>query len=774
MSVAAARTLLARAAPTGCVVLAGAVAGLLFAPVFGLTGLLAPVGVPAGVMLLVALACARRPSLVVWRPLLVAGGGLLAVLWTTLWSTTLAGLPTGATWRALAAGVTDSWRLALQSTWPARPEPELLLFVPLLVVLAGALGVELLHRLRGPLPALAPSLAVALLSQGYAALPPVAGTVAALGYAAVAGALLATTRHGTDPSGTRAGTMTPTRGAATRGSPGGAVPASGFRSRPPAAERSDLASALFRIGLPLLLAVLAALLAGVWPPAGVPRYAAHRDEPAPLPQTRVTSPLDEIAFRLTHPGTPVFRVRAVGNGGRAGTDGTPGPTAQPETDRWPLVVLDTFDGVNWTPGAHYRRMGTELPAGAVVTVPVRPRSAEIETVGAAAVGGPWLPSQTWPAQVRGVEPLVEQEHGSLLLPSSPGPARYTLTWWQPQVDAGRLDTAALDPRAPGGRGGVGVVPPGIAELAEQAVRGGRPSFQTALVLERYLRENYRLATGAELPTGHAWPQLADFLLRTRRGTSEQFAAAYVTLARMVGIPARLTVGFRTPATPDPDGGYTVRNGDVLAWPEVAVAGLGWVPLDPSSSATAAPAGPGLAALTARARAQLPPPEALRDPPVAPNPVAAGDRDDDGSGFAPSLSWLGVPALLLVAWLVGVPAARAVRTLRRRRRPGAAAVAGAWAEVRDRLREHGLGVPPGMTVRELAGAAATVVDQSTVDELRRLGTIVDRALWSGDSPGQGDVTEAWAAVRAVRRGLARRGWRRRLRAGLDPRTVLRRG
>jgi hypothetical protein len=506
----------------------------------------------------------------------------------------------------------------------------------------------------------------------------------------------------------------------------------------------------------VVLAALGAVIAGALLPAGTPRYALQRDQPAPLPQTLVASPLDEIAHRLSHPGTPVFRVR--------GADDLTG------VDRWPLVVLDSFDGVNWTPAARYRRMGTELQPGPAVTVPVRARTAALETAGLAGVDAPWLPSQTWPAGVRGVEPLVEERHGSLLLPESAGPARYTLTWWQPQVDAATLSSAAIDPEAPGGLGEVGVVPPGVAELAEQAVGGGRPSFQAALLLERFLRENYRLATGADLPTGHAWPQLADFLLRGKRGTSEQFATAYVALARIRGIPARLAVGFRAPAARDPDGGYTVRNGDVLAWPEVAVTGIGWVPLDPSGSASATPGGPGagLAALTAQARAHLPAADELRDPPVVPRPGPVNSSDD---GESRPLGWLGVPALLLlVGWLFGVPAARALRTWRRRR-PGSAGVVGAWAEARDRLRGHGLRVTAGMTVGELSTAAVRVADEATVAELRRLGTIVDRALWSGAVPGRAEAQQAWAAVRAVRLGLARRGRWARLRAMLDPRTLL---
>ncbi|MEV6495286.1 hypothetical protein AB0M20_42720, partial [Actinoplanes sp. NPDC051633] len=145
------------------VVAAAAVAGLFFAPVFGLVPLLLPVGVPAAAVLAVTWACTARGGLVDWRPLLAAVAGLLAVAETLLFSTTVAGLPTGRTLRALGDGVTRSWQLVLQSTWPARPDADLLIFVPLLVVVAAVFGAEVLLRLRAPLPALLPSLAVVVL-----------------------------------------------------------------------------------------------------------------------------------------------------------------------------------------------------------------------------------------------------------------------------------------------------------------------------------------------------------------------------------------------------------------------------------------------------------------------------------------------------------------------------------------------------------------------------------------------------------------------------------
>jgi hypothetical protein len=205
----------------------------------------------------------------------------------------------------------------------------------------------------------------------------------------------------------------------------------------------------------------------------------------------------------------------------------------------------------------------------------------------------------------------------------------------------------------------------------------------------------------------------------------------------------------------------VRNGDAFAWPEVAVDGVGWVPLDPAGAASGADAAPSpLAEVTAKARTELPPlDEKLPDPPVAElaEPVA-------GPGFGARL-WKLVPWVVagllasLVLVVLAVPVAKLVRTVRRRRFTGVRGVVGAWLEARDLLRSHGTRITPGMTARDLAA----VSDGSIVDSLNRLAVHVDTALWSGAGANDGTVAAAWTAVREIRRTLARRSLGTRIRA-----------
>lgn len=677
---------------------ATAVAGLMFAPVFGLGALLAPVlaVVVAGYV------CAEVTTR--WlgsaRPLLVAVVGLLAVVEVVLFPTTVAGLPTGETLATLWQGATEGWLLTLQSTWPARPVPEQLLFVPLATLLATVIGIELVPA--RPMLALLPSLALAGLSQAYQAFDGTAAVLAAAAYGVPAAVLLwACTRRG----------------------------------------RPSMMDA-WPVALTVVATLVGTLAVSGADPLDRGPVSLKDGRMAPLQENRTTSPLQQIAHRLSTPDTEVFRYR----------------TDEP-VGLWRLAVLDGFDGAGWSADVRPSRLGSRItePAGS--------------TTGAADVtlgdlSGPWLPSQAMPLDVAGLAPLVDQNTG-VLLRDRPGGGEYRLTWAEPAVDAATLGAAPVDTRVRGGLGDVGVVPAGIDRLAKDAVAGLRPTFQSALQLDRFLRDNYRLAVGDDLPTGHGWQQLRRFLVDTKRGTSEQFAAAYVVLARMNGIPARLAVGFRGGVRAG--GEYVVRNRDVLAWPEVAVRGVGWIPLDPTESAESAEAGArtGLSAVVDQARQRLPPERDLRQPelPEDERTDAVASRDDGGGP-----GWLAVAAVVVAvlstAWLLGVPSAIAVRARRRRRRTGAAGVLGAWAEVCDRLRGHGVAYRVGMTPRDLAAVAGPDTGQA----ISELGRVVDMAMWSGVDVADGHARQAWRWVAEIRRGMARRSWAVRLRAAVDPRVL----
>jgi transglutaminase-like putative cysteine protease len=635
---------------------------------------------------LVEEAILRRPPLARWRVPLTLVGGVVALL---------AVIP-GAARRPVALwdAVTSGWRRTLESTWPASPSPDLVAFVPVLVLLACLLGARVLQRSR--LLALLPALVVAGLSQAYVT---VTGVEAVLVGLALAGcfALVLLQWPGD-------------RGAWVR----------------LVAALVAMAAGASSLGLTLPTAT-----------------AVHLPKPSPPDAPTVLSnPLTEVAARLRSPDTVVFTARANGS-----------------VDRWPVIALDRFDGVTWTAAPKFQRLGRELPLDPHVTVPVRRQSADLAL---AEWSLPWLPGQARTLSVVDDVPLLVDPASGALLAEQSRPSQYRITWAEPTVDADELASAGVNSEL-GSGADLGEVPAGVDELARSIAGDVRPSFQLALVLEKYLRTNYKLATGENLPTGHGYPQLNHFLLRSKRGTSEQFAAAYVVMARLLGLPARLVVGFKQPETASPDGTYVIRNRDVLAWPEVAVTGVGWVPLDPTGAA-ASKGGGGLAGAAETVRKKLPSTKEIerehQAEPTLPEPKTAATHDFPGWSV---LLIVGAALVaVVVLWLVGVPLLKAVRRQRRRRH----GTLGAWAEARDLLRDHGIRVTPAATARDLARESDGAVSQA----MTLLAGCLDRALWSGQDADP-DREFAWSAVRKARRGLAEGRLSQRIRTTFSARSLI---
>jgi protein-glutamine gamma-glutamyltransferase len=717
------------------VVVAAGFGGLLFAPVFGLRALAVPV---AAVVAAVALtdqatgAKARRAGL---RILFALAVGLVALVVTLPADGSSVGVPTAATLRAVATGAISGWARTLDSTWPARPDPSLLAFVPLLVLVAAVLGVELLSV--GPLAALTPGVLVCVLAQTFAPATGRAAWLGAGGPALCALAVLLAARPPRSPAPARA--VPPAARSVSRAA----------RSGRAATGRAMVAPAL------LLLLVIGGLVTagGVDPLAREPFSVKDSWQPRQTPST-ATSPLDEIATRLQRPGQVVFSDRADG-----------------PVDRWPLVVLDTFDGQNWATSQRFQPMGRTLPDDPAVTVTTRAVSATVTVDG---LPGPWLPSHSGLRDVEGIAPLVGSA-ATLLADGAAAGLQYRLTWLQPQVSGRQVETAELaadtGPLLPG------PVPAAFTRIARTAVPDPTTTLAAALQLESYLRHENGVAEGSKLPTGHSYAQLEYFLTTSHRGTSEQFATAYVILARLLGLPSRLVVGFRQPSRPGPDGSFVVRNAEVLAWPEVLVSGIGWVPLDPTDAAArdAGAAKSPLASAIDQSRNTV---TGQPGQPRAGTPSAGTPARVQVSGSL----WSRLPVLLLGATgaalvvvalvLLATPLVKAVRRRRRRRAVAAAGVVGAWQEVRDRLSEHGAAVGPVLTPRDVAVGVDPLLGGAAAGQLRRLGHCLDLALWSGDAVPAAVVAEAWSACDAIRRGLRRRPWRARLRAAVDVGSLLR--
>lgn len=290
--------------------------------------------------------------------------------------------------------------------------------------------------------------------------------------------------------------------------------------------------------------------------------------------------------------------------------------------------------------------------------------------------------------------------------------------------------------------------------------------------------------------------LTSFLTEIRTGYCQQFATAFALLARSLGYPARVSVGF-LPGSAGEGGTYEVRGTDAHAWPEVYFERYGWVPFEPTPRGEAAVPRYTLSRVLAPGNFQAPD-AAIFSAGVRGGNLAAdrrfagragrgrGAAEQAGSKEAkdqPSVAarWaetfgdlLSKVLLVLALALAGVPTAKWARQrLRYRRAADSRAIASAAfahfeAEARDLARPR---EPSESARRYLARlAAARCVPEGPAS---RLATLYEAAEYAPLPLGRPQAAEARRIASYLSRELwTRAGWHARLLRVFSPRSLLR--
>lgn len=107
-------------------------------------------------------------------------------------------------------------------------------------------------------------------------------------------------------------------------------------------------------------------------------------------------------------------------------------------------------------------------------------------------------------------------------------------------------------------------------------------YDKAAAITTWLRRNIQYARVTESPPNDV-EKIDWFLFDYRIGFCNWYASTEVMLLRIIGIPARMVVGFSAGDYEPVDRTYSVRGGDAHAWPEVFFPGYGWVEFEPTSS-----------------------------------------------------------------------------------------------------------------------------------------------------------------------------------------------
>ena len=323
--------------------------------------------------------------------------------------------------------------------------------------------------------------------------------------------------------------------------------------------------------------------------------------------------------------------------------------------------------------------------------------------------------------------------------------------------------------------------PRIAQIARQRAGSGTP-YEQAVALRTWLRTfSYSTQAPGDGKNDGSEDAILEFLQR-KSGYCVHFASAMAVMARTLGIPARVAVGF-LPGTTGGDGNWTVRVSDAHAWPELYFAGAGWVRFEPTPAARTG----GVADVTGAGTTD--------DPGATPSASAGGatpsssassgtdkeskaDTSAAGTVQEPSVwrrvlkavpwPWYvvaGLVVLLAAAPAVATTAVRRRRWARATNRTARAEVA--VEELSQRLGDLGVPVSPSLTPRGLRQwlVETEYVPPARSGPLDRLVAEVEGARYArpgGDGEGvaqlRSDVREVADAVGeqlpAGRRRLAR--------------------
>ena len=319
-------------------------------------------------------------------------------------------------------------------------------------------------------------------------------------------------------------------------------------------------------------------------------------------------------------------------------------------------------------------------------------------------------------------------------------------------------------------------------LAELVTEVAESPFEKALALQNWFRSEF--AYDLNVAQGHSIERIEDFL-RVRRGYCEQFASTYAMMARGLGIPSRVAIGF-TPGelqqdsepqqdseivAPPEDAAsdevsdaageqtegpqtYIVRGRNYHSWPEVLIPGAGWVAMEPTPS-RGSPTAENYTGVAPQQDEETPlPPAPDISPPVGevellpelqPAPLLPESPESSGSSF----SILSI-ALLVLAAIAGLAVlaltAGVLWQLHRNRKLSTTAIGRvtlAWQKVQAECASVGMRRSPSTTAHEFAAQVtqSSMTAAATPPRLSRLADIVARASYAPENLTDAHVAEA---------------------------------
>ncbi|WP_328453399.1 DUF3488 and transglutaminase-like domain-containing protein [Streptomyces sp. NBC_00386] len=425
-----------------------------------------------------------------------------------------------------------------------------------------------------------------------------------------------------------------------------------------------------------------------------------------------------------------------------------------------IVSLDDFDGTAWKPAQrHIVDVPKTFPAPVGLDGQVKRAAIRTRIAAADWYAQDWLP-MPYPASKVDIKGSWRYEPVGRTLVGDHGQntrgVRYEVTSLMVEPTAQQL--AGAPEASPAMRREYTKVPRSlpavVAKTARKVTAGSANHYEQAVKLQDYFAVSGDFRYNTQVQAGSGSAAIANFL-KEKEGFCVHFSFAMASMARTLGIPARVAVGF-TAGTPQADGSMAVGLRDAHAWPELYFEGVGWTRFEPTPSRGSVPSytqtnTPGeiesaapkptfstSAAPSAEPSASESCSSQLRKLAACPDQSAAtalGPGDDDGSWTMillltlAGLLVLGV-LLLPMLWRMRV---RAVRLGGHGRTEAdvAAYTLGAWSEVTDTAWDYGIGPTESQTPRKAAERIVELgkLDPETAAAVYRLAVAVELVLYA---------------------------------------------
>nr|WSZ17851.1 DUF3488 and transglutaminase-like domain-containing protein [Streptomyces canus] len=250
-----------------------------------------------------------------------------------------------------------------------------------------------------------------------------------------------------------------------------------------------------------------------------------------------------------------------------------------------IVSLDEFDGRTWKPSKRpIKAVPDDFPTPVGLGGDVKRTEVETNIAAANWYAQDYLPMPYPPSGVK-IKGSWRYEPEGMALVGDHGQNTRGLTYQVNSLDvqptAEQLASAPTAPAAierdytelPDS------VPSVVAKTAREVTAGAKNPYEQAVALQDYFAVTGGFEYDTKVEVGDGPNAIANFL-RDKQGFCVHFSFAMAAMARSLGIPARVAVGF-APGTPQADGSISVGLKDAHAWPELYFEGVGWTRFEPT-------------------------------------------------------------------------------------------------------------------------------------------------------------------------------------------------